>query len=198
MATYYTGYRNVLKGRDADDAVNPIRGKVGTYTYYDLYNSSHVLDGAPDKEIVLGASRPYSQPTLLELLYSGKMHHIAPLDNPGTGPVTNYWLNTTLFGGLESARALGDPGHAPRKLYYGTYTNWVFDGLTSADALSDPGHAIRYGVVSYGGAFAPYVNKGVAIAPLADPGKALATDATGLYGSNKVNEWRGVPSSQAL
>lgn len=196
MATYYTGYRNVLKGRDSDEMVNPLRAKQGVYTFNPLFSTSHVLDDAPDVEIKLGDPRPYSQPNLMEKIYAGH-HHIAPLNEPGLGPVTNYSYNTTLYGGLESSRALNDPGHLSRTLYYSRYTNFEFNGLPALQPLTDPGHLRRYDL-SYSAAFRPWEYKGITTQPMNDPGHLIPTDSTSLYGSNKVNEWRGVPSSQAL
>ena len=60
MATFYVGPRPVLRGVNTNDMVNPYtsmtgeaKGK-GTYSYYPLYNTSHVLTGAPDNNHVPG------------------------------------------------------------------------------------------------------------------------------------------------
>jgi len=63
MATFYVGPRPVLKGRSTAEMVNPyttMTGKskgTGTYSFYPLYSTSHVLDGAPDNHYVPGTGQ---------------------------------------------------------------------------------------------------------------------------------------------
>ncbi len=190
-------YRHVLKGRNSNDEKHPITGKAPVYSNYSLFNTSHVLDDAPLKEVKLGADRPYSQPNHMERLYGGLYEDLSPLKNPGEGPQTNYYYNTTIHAGLPSARALNDPGHAPRDLYYGSWTNFFHAGLSVNKVLVDPGHERRYNT-SFGAGHAPYIYKGVTGRPLDDAGHLRPTNPDGLYGHNHINEWFGLPSARAL
>jgi hypothetical protein len=199
MATFYTGYRPVLKGRDFDDSVHSWKGTVGTYSNWSLMNSSHVLDGAPNENTVLGDDSRLSRPTLLEYLWSGK-HHIAPITNVGSGErLDGMRYNPLTYRGLAGAAAFKS-GYGHDESYstdYARYTNFVFDGIDIAEPLDDPGHSIRYST-TYGGAFNPWINKGVTTTPLDDSGSTLPTGYDNAYGKNKINEWRGVASARVL
>lgn len=196
MATFYIGYRPVLKGRDADDAVHFWKGTVGVYSNWDLMNPSHVLDGAPDRHAALGDDTRLSRPTLLEYLFAGGQH-LYDMANPGSGARLDYGRFRPLeFKGLVGANAFPSYfGHAKRTTDYSLYSNYIFDGVTAADVMAAAGHVRRFDA-SYGGAFDPYIFKGT-IPVMVNVGKALP-DADYAYGFNRVNEWRGVPSMKVL
>lgn len=202
MATFYSGYRPVLRGRDVDNFIHFTKNKAGTYSYWELQDQgSKLLAGFPDNEYVLG-TRKHAR--ILEYIYSGKAH-VAPMarqggNSSGSARQSGGRFRPMEYKGLTGSAALGNAGHAVRELYYSKYSNLVFDGIPAADALANSGHARRF-TASYGGAFDPYAYKGVpsALAMPGTVGQALpATAMTSNYGHNKVNEWRGVPSSKAL
>lgn len=199
MALAYTGYRRVTKGKNYNDSVHLWKGTVGVYSNWDLMNPSQVLDGAPNTNTVLGDSRDLSSPRLLELIFSGKTGHKAPMANSGNGPMLDWHTADILeYKGLSPIFASGYGHTTSERTDYARYTNFVFDGIDVAETLKNPGHAIRYDS-AWGGAFAPYIWKGLADPAMTDPGSN--TDAPAYdndYGKNKVLEWRGVASSSAL
>lgn len=199
MATYYVGPRPVLRGVDADNFVHYWKNKVGVYSNYALQNTgSKLLDGFPDNEYVLGTRKHAG---ILEYVFSGKQH-LAPMIDPGSGTRLSYHRTKMWeYKGTTSSLALGNVGHAKRSLYYGGYNNFAFDGVTSTEAIPNAttGHVRRF-TTTYGGAFDPYVFQGTPSSlAMTNVGQALpATAMTSNYGHNKVNEWRGSPSSKAL
>lgn len=208
MATSYVGHRPVLKGRNFNDAVNPYKGKAGTYSYWNLYNTSHVLDGAPDNNHVPGEGR---HPHAIELsrMFLGLWNAAAfPLVAPGLGPRLAYFRTKPLeWKGVTSSNAVGNPGHAPRPGAF-TYSRWntrnFFLGVPSANPLLNGGHAERgingIGAASSFGRFGPNAFHGLTVdAALFGGGKAkpAATDTTA-YGHKHVDEWFGVTSAKAL
>lgn len=200
MATVYRGYRNIIKGRNSNDAVHPTKG-VGEYSNWDLLNTSHALDGAPDRHYAPGTG---DYPNDYALTYEWRgLHKISPLKDPGLGPELT-WADHHPFEykGLESTQALKNPGHAyGRENDNANWTNFFFVGVPSAEPLAtdDIGHAVRAeSVWNSFGSFGPNVHKGVGDQVMADPGKAVPTEYDYELGFNKINEWQGVPSSKAL
>jgi len=199
MATFYVGYRPVLRGRNANNFVHSTKNKVGVYSNYSLMdNAPKLLAGFPDNAYVMGT---YKQALLLEYIAAGKPH-IAPMKDPGSGTRLSYGRFRPYENkGLEGAKAFpAGYGHAIRGdiFTYSNYSNYIYDGLAAVEALKSPGHAIRYGL-SYGGPFKPYINQGITPQALAGGGQAVpATAIASNYGHNRVNEWRGLPSSKAL
>lgn len=198
MATFYVGYRQVLRGRNANNFVHSTKNKVGVYSNYSLMdNSPKLLSGFPDNAYTRGT---YKQALLLEYIAAG-LPHIAPMSGAGGGArVDGARFRPLENKGLAGAKAFPSGyGHAVRGDIYSfsNYSNFIFDGLAAVEALASPGHAIRYGL-SYGGPFKPYQNQGITPQALAGGGQAVPAVATGSYGHNRVNEWRGLPSSRAL
>lgn len=210
MATFYTGKRSVLRGRNSNESLHPSAGynsgitETGTYSYFANTLTSQVLDGYPDRNVEPGAGN-HPHGLQMSRWFRG-LDTFQPLDNPGLGEAQedgNY--RPFEFRGLTSAKILNNPGHAPRgDVYeYSGYSNFNFDGLPSAEALKDVGHAIR-GIGAAGtdntfGHFDPDTYKGVSKEALKTPGRAepLPT-ATNVYGHEEVNQWYGVPSARAL
>lgn len=197
MATFYQGYRNILKGRNGN-VTHIWKGTVNVYSNWDLMNPDHPLDGAPNTNTVLGDDSRLSRPRLLEYIFAGK-HHIAPVNNVGGGERLDGARYRPLeYKGLEGTKVFKSAyGHT--QLYFSDYrySNYIFDGVTSADLMSDVGHTVRYDT-DWGGAFNPWVFKGVGDGILEDAGSVLPQGYDNEYGKNKVLEWRGVPSAQAL
>ena len=82
MATFYSGFRSVLKGRNSDDSVHPWKGTAGTYSNYSLFNTSHVLDGAPDNDHTPGTGyHPHG--LAMTRWYLGLQNDDMPLRAPG-------------------------------------------------------------------------------------------------------------------
>ena len=197
MATYYVGPRPVLKGRDTVNMVNPYKGTAGTYSFYPLFATSHVLDGAPDNNHVPGTGY-HPGNVLLSQLFNGSTLYA------GTTPLAGEFADgTTTFGGmrfrpseykgLTTAKAL-DGGHAKRTTDYSLYSNYIFDGVTSAEAFANLGHAERTTAYSL---YNNYIFDGVTSAEVMKSGYGQANTASE-YGRNKVGEYKGVPSAIAL
>lgn len=203
MTTFYVGYRNVLKGRNDTDAVNPYKKKVAVYSNYSIYNPSHVLDGAPDKNHLPGDGY-FPHDIFLSRRFRG-LDTQEPMDNAGDGVRLSYGRFRPLeYKGLSVSKALGNPGHAIRHnaFTYSFYTTNFYVGLDADRALNAPGHAIRYigapGTANSFGAFNPYIYKGTSTAALKGGGKAVPAVGTDPYGFEHTLEWFGVPSSKAL
>jgi hypothetical protein len=197
MATVYIGYRPILKGRNANDSIHYWKGKVGVYSNWSLMNPSHPLDGAPDRNAVLGNDTRLSRPTFLEYIFAGG-HHLYRMANAGGGARLDYGRFRPLeYKGLLGASAFpGTFGHQVRVTDYSQYNNYIFDGVSAADIMLATGHVRRFNA-SYGGAFDPYIFKGV-VSVMVNTGQALPVGYDNPYGHNRVLEWRGVPSAQAL
>lgn len=205
MTTFYTGTRPVLKGRTSSGSVHFWKGTVGTYSNWDLMNTSHVLDGAPNTSVTPGTG-DYPHDYFTSYIWRGR-HHIAPMPDPGNGTrADGYRYRPLTYRGLDGAKAFGSSyGHAyDRANDYANWTNFVFAGLTSAVAIpsSTTGHEVRYtSTINSFGSFGPYINKGVTPSKAfsSSYGQALpsAHDSSD-YRSSKVNEWRGVASARAL
>lgn len=188
MTVFYTGYRNILRGRDADNFVHTYKNTVGVYSNWSLMDTgAKVLAGMPNTEYSLGDK---SQASILEYIYSGGQH-IAPAGNAGAGPrVTGARFEPFTYRGLAGAAVFAAAGHAAnRGVSYEFYNIFAFDGVPSADPLSGVGHAVRYST-SYGGASKPNENQGITPQALASSGHTSAAE--------KPLEWKGVPASRVL
>lgn len=210
MATVYVGYRPVLKGRTASEfafqeKTNTLSGKtrtaVGVYSHYAFFGSG-VLDGAPDNNHVPGTGY-HPSGLALSRRFLGLDTKNA-LDGAGDGArVDGARYRPLEYRGLAGAAALRTVslGHAPRTTDYSMYDNFTFDGV-GTEALASAGHARRsigaVGAPDSFGSFDPYLYKGVGSAALAGASSTYPTGYDSEYGRNRVNEWRGVPSSRAL
>lgn len=208
MATFYRGYRPIHPLR-SNNPTHPVKNKVGTYSYWDLYNTTQLLDGFPDRNVQPGAG-DYPHGYQLSRAYRGLDEDVAytrPMSSPGSGTRLSYHrFHPHEYKGLTATRALGSPGHAARRFAY-TYsrnsTTLYFSGVASANPLLNGGHVVRgigaSGTAATFGRFAPHEYKGIPVVPLASAGRTKpAVDATGVYGHDHVNEYFGVPSAKAL
>lgn len=209
MATFYVGPRPVLKGRSTAEMVNPyttMTGKskgTGTYSYYPLYSTSHILDGAPDNHYVPGSGN-HPGNRFLSQIFTGSTLYIHPLSGTfadGAG-YEGSRFKPMEYKGLSGAAAFPSGfGHASRAdTEYSMYNNYIFDGVTSANIFANTGHAQRteaQGAPSSFGFFQPTIFNGVASTVVFASGYGQA-NVTGDYGREKVKEWYGVPSAKAL
>lgn len=210
MATFYIGPRPVLKGRSSAEMVNPyttMTGKAkgtGTYSFYPLYSTSHVLDGAPDNHFAPGTGQ-FPGNRFLSQLFNGTTLYVHPLSGTfadGAG-YDGARFKPLEFKGLSGAAAFPVGfGHADRISDY-SYNNYVFDGVTSANIMANTGHAQRteaQGAPSSFGYFVPAEFNGVTSATVftVGYGQAYPTGYDNEYGKNRVKEYRGVPSARAL
>jgi hypothetical protein len=208
MATFYVGPRPVLKGRSSAEMVNPyttLTGKAkgtGTYSFYPLYSTSHVLDGAPDRHVAPGTGE-FPGNRFLSQLFNGSTLYVHPLSGSfpdGTATYDGARFRPQEFKGLVGSAAFpAGFGHADRASDY-SYNNFLFDGVTSSNVFANTGHAPRTeaeGAPSSFGLFRPNDVHGVASSKVftEDYGQA---NVTGEYGREKVQEWFGVPSAKAL
>lgn len=207
MATFYVGRRPVLKGRTTAEMTNPytsMTGKAkgtGTYSYYPLYSTSHILDGAPDNDHVPGTGY-HPGNVLLSQLFNGSTLYVHPLS--GTFPDGKATYDGARFRPLEykglSANAAFPAGfgHADRETDYSLYSNYFFDGVTSAEIFVNFGHAPRTtGMAASFELFRPDDVSRVPSAQVFTSGYGQE-NVTSDYGREKVQEWFGVPSAQAL
>jgi len=209
MATFYVGPRPVLKGRSTAEMVNPyttMTGKskgTGTYSFYPLYSTSHVLDGAPDNHYVPGTGE-HPGNRFLSQIFVGSTLYIHPLSGTfadGAG-YEGARFKPLEFKGLTGAKAFPSSfGHAQRAdTEYSLYNNYIFDGVTSANIFANTGHAQRTeadGAPASFGFFQPSRFNGVDSATVFVSGYGQA-NVTSDYGREKVQEWYGVPSAKAL
>lgn len=210
MATFYVGPRPVLKGRSTADMVNPyttMTGKnkgTGTYSFYPLYSTSHVLDGAPDNHNVPGTGR-HPGNRFLSQLFVGTTLYVHPLSGTfadGSATYDGARYRPLEYKGLSGAKAFpSDFGHAAgRANDYSLYSNYIFDGVTSANIFANTGHGQRteaQGAPNSFGFFQPARHNGVTSTTVFASGYGQA-NVTTEYGREKVKEWYGVPSAQAL
>lgn len=205
MATFYTGSRPVLKGRTSAENIHTWKNKAEVYSNWSLMNTSHVLDGGPDRHVSPGTGN-YPGDYFMSYIYRGGQH-IAPMVGPGLGNrIDGMRYRPMEYRGLTGAAAFPSGyGHAADRAYdYALYSNYIFDGLTTAQAIpsASTGHAVRYtSTINSFGSFAPYVHKGATSTVAfpsgygqAEPATASASD----YRSKKVNVWQGVASAKAL
>lgn len=209
MATFYVGPRPVLKGRSTAGMVNPytsMTGKAkgtGTYSFYPLYSTSHVLDGAPDNHNIPGSgARPGNR--FLSQVFVGTTLYIHPLS--GTFADGAHYEGARFkpleYKGLVGTKAFPSSfGHESGRVFtYSLYNNYIFDGVASANIFSGTGHAQRTeaeGAPSSFGFFQPAEFHGVTstkIFPTTFGQDNVASD----YGRQKVKQWFGVASSKAL
>jgi hypothetical protein len=182
--------------------VNPYKGVAGTYSFWHLYSTDHVLDGAPKVNYVPGSGEfPHSLG--LSRTFVGLEDGVQPLKGAGSGAR----IDGMRFRPFESKGASGAVvfdssfGHETRETEY-SY-NRRYEHIYKFQRLLDPGHVIRYtdavGTADSFGAFGPYVRKGVGEAAFVDNfGQTIPAGYDNEYGRNRVNEWRGVPSARAL
>lgn len=212
MSTFYVGPRPVLKGQNTTEMVNPfknMRGKAkgtGTYSYYPLYSTSHVLDGAPDRDHVPGTGY-FPGDVFMSQLFTGSVFYIHPLSGvfpDGKATYDGTRFRPMEYKGLSGAKAFPSSfGHVERENEY-KLRQYRFKGVASAKTLDDSGHAWKRteenGAPSSFGYFIPEEEHGVASTKVfkVGYGQALPTDADNLYGKNKIQEWRGVASAKAL
>lgn len=211
MTTFYVGRRPVLKGQNTTEMVNPytsMTGKAkgsGTYSYYPLYSTSHILDGAPDNHHVPGTGY-FPGDVFLSQLFNGSTLYIHPLSGAfpdGKATYDGARFRPMEYKGLSGAQAFpGSFGHEERENEY-KLRQYTFKGVTSSQTLKDGGHGPRTeaeGAPSTFGYFRPEEFHGVASTKVftVDFGQAVPTGYDNDYGRNKVQEWRGVPSSKAL
>jgi hypothetical protein len=210
MATFYVGPRPVLKGRTTAGMVNPytsMTGKAkgtGTYSFYPLYSTSHVLDGAPDNHFAPGTGE-FPGNRFLSQVFNGTTLYVHPLSGTfpdGSATYDGARFKPLEYKGITGAKAFpADFGHASRAdTEYSLYNNYIFDGVTSADVFANTGHGPRTeagGAPSSFGVFKPAEFQGVTSTVVFTSGYGQA-NTTGDYGREKVQEWYGVPSAQAL
>lgn len=210
MATFYVGPRPVLKGKSTADMVNPyttMTGKnkgTGTYSFYPLYSTSHVLDGAPDNHYVPGTGE-HPGNRFLSQIFNGSTLYIHPLSGTfadGSATYDGARFRPLEYKGLAGANAFPSSfGHAAgRTNDYSLYSNYIFDGVTSANIFANTGHGQRTeaeGAASSFGFFQPERHNGVTRTTVFTSGYGLP-NTTSEYGREKVQEWYGVPSAQAL
>ena len=213
MSTFYVGARPVLRGRDSDEYSNPFvantlsgtaKPAVGKYSNYFLYGPG-LLGGAPDNDHTIGTG--YHPHGLQFSRWYRGLDTKFPMDGAGDGArLTYHRTKMHEYKGLTASGALATAslGHLPNRGLYNFehYDNFTFDGVTSAEQLSDPGHLRRAvdaaGTANSFGSFDPHVYKGITSVPLSGATQTVPTDYDHEYGKNRVNEWRGVPSSKAL
>lgn len=194
MATFYVGYRNVLKGRSSGDFVHHYNGRVGEYSHFALMSASSVLDGAPDNPVVKGAERRYSFMGLLEYIYTGRPHN-APMKDPKDGSGYEGGRFRPLeFKGLTGAFSGENWGFFGPATESARHSNYIFEGIQTAQALLNPGAPRRFDS-PWGGAFNPWVRNGVGESAMAGAGQPAPADHTSPYGKNRINEWRGVSAA---
>jgi len=210
MATSYVGPRPVLKGRSTANMVNPYNNMngeakgAGTYSFYPLYSTDHVLDGAPDNHFDPGTGQ-FPGNVFLSQLLNGTSLYVHPLsgDFPdGKATYDGARFRPLEYKGLSGAAAFpGSFGHsADRDSDYSLYSNYVFDGVASAEAFAGLGHAQRTeaeGAPASFGFFQPSRFSGVDSTVVFTSGYGQ-DNVTGDYGREKIKEYKGVPSAKAL
>lgn len=209
MATFYVGPRPVLKGRSSANMVNPytsmsgVAKGTGTYSFYPLYSTDHVLDGAPDNHFNPGTGE-FPGNRFLSQVFNGTTLYVHPLSGvfpDGKAEYDGARFKPLEYKGLQGAKAFpANFGHAERNVEYGLYNNYIFDGVASANVLANVGHGPRteaQGAPSSFGVFRPSEFSGVQSAKVFTVGYGQ-DNVTSDYGREKVKEWYGVPSAKAL
>ena len=209
MTTFYVGPRPVLKGQNTKEMVNPytsMTGKVkgaGTYSYYPLYSTSHVLDGSPDNHHAPGTGY-FPGDVFMSQLFTGiggtlYIHPLAGTFQDGA----NYdgsRFRPMEYKGITGAKAFPTAfGHEERQNDY-KLRQYRFKGVTSAEAFASTGHGQRteaQGAPASFGYFIPEQHKGVT-SSVVFASEFGQSNEVGDYGRKKVQEWKGVPSSKAL
>ena len=202
MATYYVGPRPILRGVNTNDMVNPyttMTGKAKGKGTYPLYNTSHLLGGFPDNAHTPGTGY-FPGDVFMSQVFRGLNLYIFPLANPTENGYGFGRFNPDLYKGLSSTLAFTSGfGHAERENDY-KLRQYTFKGVASAQAFANTGHAARtdaQGAPSTYGYFRPEEEHGVTSSKVFTSGYGQS-NATGSYGRNKVQEWKGVTSAKAL
>jgi len=202
MATFYVGRRPVLKGRNSNEMVNPYKGTAGTYSFYPLFSTSHVLDGAPDNHFAPGTGQ-FPGNRFLSQVFNGTNLYVHPLsgDFPdGKATYDGARFRPHEYKGLSGAAAFPSGfGHADRVSDY-SYNNYLFDGVTSSEIFVNFGHGPRteaQGAPASFGVFRPDEYAGVASGVVFTSGYGQANTPSD-YGRYKVNEYKGLASAKAL
>lgn len=202
MATFYVGRRPVLKGRNSNEMVNPYKGTAGTYSFYPLFSTSHVLDGAPDNHFAPGTGQ-FPGNRFLSQVFNGTTLYVHPLSGTfpdGKAAYDGARFRPHEYKGLSGAAAFPSGfGHADRVSDY-SYNNYLFDGVTSSEIFVNFGHGPRteaQGAPSSFGVFRPDEYAGVDSAVVFKSGYGQANTASD-YGRYKVNEYKGLASAKAL
>lgn len=210
MAVFYQGYRNVTKGRNANDNVNPYTGKVEKYSNWSIFNTSHILDGAPNQNHVIGTGR-HPHGLKLSRLFKGLENAEQPIKNVGGGarivgmryhPLENKAAGNALVFKTDYGHLPGTP--VKGQTLYG-HMDWIYDGVTKKSLSGLFGHIQREidaaGTAKTFGTFQinnPAFYK-VGETALDDPGSTVVYDQTdNTLAHQKVLEWKGVPSARAL
>jgi hypothetical protein len=182
--------------------VNPYKGTAGTYSFYPLYSTSHVLDGAPDNHFAPGTGQ-FPGNRFLSQVFNGTDLYVHPLS--GTFPDGKATYDGARFRpfeykGLSGASAFPSGfGHADRASDY-SYNNYLFDGVTSSEIFVSFGHGPRteaQGAPSSFGVFRPDEYAGVASGVVFADGYGQANTESD-YGRYKVLEYKGLESTKAL
>lgn len=203
MATQYVGKRPVLKGRSSN-SIHTWKKKAGTYSNWDIFNTSHVLDGAPDRDVKPGAGN-YPHDITTSRWFRG-LDRGTVMDGAGSGArLAGHRFGPSTYKGL-SGSAVFSPGYGHpggRDTPYALQTTLKFRGVASARQLFNPGHLPRApgtaGTANTFGTFAPLIYKGVSPQALAGAeGTRPAANAANAYGHGHMAEWFGVPSAKAL
>lgn len=212
MATFYVGPRPVLKGQNTGEMVNPyynMRGVAkgtGTYSYYPLYSTSHLLDGAPDRDHTPGTGY-FPGDVFMSQLFNGTTLYVHPLSGvfpDGKATYDGTRFRPMEYKGISGAKAFPTTfGHVERENEY-KLRQYRFKGVASSQTLLDSGHIYgrteAQGAPSSFGFFQPDEFHGVDSAAAFTDGYGMALPAgyDHAYGRNRVQEWRGVPSAKAL
>lgn len=207
MAVFYTGPRPVTKGRNSSDSVHTWKGVSGTYSNWSLFNTSHVLDGAPNNDVRPGAGS-FPHGLMLSRYFEGldSLSAIREMATPGHTDNLRFRPLENKAAGNALAFKSGY-GHVDRVTSYSLIDQ--YDDTYRITHLDAPGHTERSwgsadsaptGTAATFGKFDIYVYKGVTDHGMlaSTRGTTIPTDAQSDYGRNKINEWRGVTSSKAL
>lgn len=202
MATFYHGYRNVTKGRNANDNINPYTHKVEKYSNWSIFNPSHVLDGAPNQNVVPGAGK-FPHDIHMERVFTGLENAIQPIKNAGSGPR----IEGMRYRPLENKAAGNNKvfksvyGHAPGtpvipggQLYW--YSNLIYLGIPPRPLTIT--HHLVAATFEHFGPNDPG-SKNVGKDPVENPGNTRVFDQTNdAYAHQRVLEWKGVTSARAI
>jgi len=152
MTTYYVGLRDtVLKGRS--DTPNTYTGLLGKYSNWDLMYTSHVLDGAPDKNHVPGVPQDSGGgegDVQLSAMFAGTLYFVYPLAGAynavapasvsyfyGAFPDYQYWGLITNYSGEDGTVF----GHRPIV----STTTWGHLAYSPLESLDQNGNPVGLG-----------------------------------------------------
>ncbi len=201
MAVFYLGPRPVLRGRSSTGNVHPWKGTEEVYSNYSIYNSSQILDGAPNNDHTPGTGR-HPHDLKMSRIFRGLENREQPLDAPGGGAR----IEGMRYRPLENKAAGNNKvfksgfGHVDRVTSYSLVP--PYSHSYKFQPLDVVGHAARDidadGTANSFGRFGPHVNKGVTDEPLDRDGQTVPEGYDNEYGRNRVLEWQGIPSARAL